>query len=160
METKVDKWNIKMMELADHVAGWSKDKSTVVGAVIVRGKDPISTGVNGFPSGCDDNKPERHERPLKYDWVLHAEENAIIKAAKYGHATDGADMYVNWFPCAKCAGMIVQAGIKRIFCDKEPDFDNVQFGAGFKLALEKLSEGGVEIIYMNFDAHRNAKDRQ
>jgi len=159
METKIDKWNIKMMELADHVAGWSKDRSTVVGAVIVRDKDPISTGVNGFPSGCDDNKPERHERPLKYDWVLHAEENAIIKAAKYGHATDGADMYVNWFPCAKCAGMIVQAGIKRIFCDKEPDFDNVQFGAGFKLALEKLSEGGVEVIYMNFDAHRNAKDR-
>jgi len=155
METKVkNDWNLKMMELADYVAGWSKDRSTVVGAVIVRGKDPISTGVNGFPSGCDDDKPERHERPLKYDWVLHAEENAIIKAAKYGHATAGADMYVNWFPCSKCAGMIVNAGIKRIFCDKEPDFDNVTFGAGFRLAIEKLTEGGVEIIYMNYDAHR------
>jgi dCMP deaminase len=159
METKINKWNLKMMELADHVAGWSKDRSQVVGAVIVRGKDPIAMGVNGFPVGCDDDKPERHERPLKYDWVLHAEENALLKAAKYGHSTDGADMYVNWFPCARCAGMIVNAGIKRLYCDKEPDFDNIQFGVGFKLALEKLSEGGVEVIYMNFDAHRNAKDR-
>ena len=150
---------LKMMEHADYIAGWSKDRSTVVGATIVRGKNPISMGVNGFPSGCDDSKPERHERPLKYDWVLHAEENAIINAAKYGQATNGADMYVNWFPCARCAGMIVQAGIKRLLCDKEPGFENVQFGAGFKLAIEKLTEGGVEIIYMNFEAHRNAKDR-
>jgi dCMP deaminase len=160
METKVNDWHLKMMQLADHIAGWSKDRSTVVGAVIVRGKDPIAMGVNGFPIGCDDDKEERHLRPLKYDWVLHAEENALLRAAKYGHATDGADMYVNWFPCAKCAGMIVNAGIKRIFCDKEPDFENVQFGAGFKLAIEKLREGGVEVIYMNFEAQRNAKDRQ
>jgi dCMP deaminase len=155
-EFTINGWNIKMMELADHIATWSKDRSTRVGAVIVRGKDPIAMGVNGFPCGCDDEKEERHQRPLKYDWVLHAEENAIIKAAKYGHATDGADMYVNWFPCSKCAGMIVNAGIKRIFCDQEPDFSNVQFGAGFKLALEKLYEGGVEVIYMNYEAHRNA----
>jgi hypothetical protein len=53
--------------------------------------------------------------------------------------------------------MIVQAGIKRIFCDKEPDFNNPQFGAGFELALEKLAEGGVEVIYMNFDANRQCK---
>ena len=160
MEAKVKKnWDLSMMELADHIAGWSKDRSTLVGAVIVRGKDPVALGVNGFPSGCDDDKEERHQRPLKYDWVLHAEENAIINAAKHGRPTDGADMYVNWFPCAKCAGMVVNAGIKRIFCDKEPDFENAQFGAGFRLALEKLNEGGVEIIYMNYEAHRDAKLR-
>jgi len=50
--------------------------------------------------------------------------------------------------------MIVNAGIKRICCDKEPDFSNPIFGAGFKLALQKLAEGGVEVIYMNYDAHR------
>ena len=154
-----ESWELKMMKLADYVAGWSKDRSTVVGAVIVRGKHPISTGVNGFPKGCDDSKEERHQRPLKYDWVLHAEENAICNAAAEGQATRGADMYVNWFPCAKCAGMIVQAGIKRIFCDKEPDFENKQFGAGFKLAIEKLTEGGVEIIYMNYKANRDANNR-
>ena len=53
--------------------------------------------------------------------------------------------------------MIVNAGIKRIFCNKEPNFNNPQFGAGFKLALEKLAEGGVEVIYMNYGANRQTK---
>lgn len=154
METKLTHWNLKMMQLADHVAQWSKDRSTKVGAVIVDINNPISMGYNGFPRGCNDDIEERHARPLKYDWVLHAEENAIMNAARHGIKTYGTDMYVNWFPCSKCAGMIVNAGIKRIFCDKEPDFDNVTFGAGFKLAIEKLTEGGVEIIYMDYDAHR------
>lgn len=149
-------WDLRFMELADHVAQWSKDRNTKVGAVIVKDRDPLSIGYNGFPRGCDDESDERHERPAKYDWVLHAEENAIINAARQGKMTMGADMYVNWFPCAKCAGMIVNAGIKRIFCDKEPDFTHPQFGAGFKLAIQKLAEGGVEVVYMNYEAHRNA----
>lgn len=147
-------WNLRFMQLADHVAQWSKDKSTKIGAVIVRERDPLSIGYNGFPRGCDDDCEERHERPLKYDWVLHAEENAIINAARQGNKVMGADMYVNWFPCAKCAGMIINAGIKRVFCDKKPDFNHPTFGASFKLSLEKLTEGGVEIIYMDYDAHR------
>lgn len=147
-------WNLRFMELADHVAQWSKDRSTKIGAVIVRDRDPISIGYNGFPRGCDDELDERHQRPLKYDWVLHAEENAIINAARQGNKTMGTDMYVNWFPCVKCAGMIINAGIKRVFCDNEPDFNHPTFGASFKLSLEKLNEAGIEIIYMNYEAHR------
>jgi dCMP deaminase len=147
-------WDLRFMQLADHVAQWSKDRGAKVGAVIVIGNNPISVGYNGFPRGCNDDVDERHERPAKYDWTSHAEENAIINAARNGQKILGADMYINWFPCAKCAGMIVNAGIRRIFCDKEPDFNNVQFGTGFKIAIEKLTEGGVEIIYMNYDANR------
>lgn len=146
-------WDLRFMEMADYVAQWSKDRSTKVGAVIVIDGNPI-IGYNGFPRGCNDDIDERHLRPIKYDWVLHAEENAIINAARLGQRTMGADMYVNWFPCARCAGMIVNAGIKRVYCDKEPDFNNKQFGTGFKLSIEKLNEGGVEIIYMNYDANR------
>lgn len=153
-KTEKTNWDLRFMVLADHIAQWSKDRSTKVGAVIVIDKNPVSMGYNGFPRGCNDDLDSRHERPTKYDWVLHAEENAIMNAARHGQRTLGADMYVNWFPCAKCAGMMVNAGIKRIFCDKEPDFNNPTFGAGFKLALEKLAEGGVEVIYMNYDANR------
>jgi dCMP deaminase len=98
---------------------------------------------------------ERHERPAKYSWVLHAEENAIINAARHGQKTMGTDMYVNWFPCSRCAGQIVNSGIKRVFCDKEPDWtatDN--WTTDQKIAHTKLKEGKVEIIYMNYDAHR------
>jgi dCMP deaminase len=154
MEIVKTNWDLRFMQLADHIAQWSKDRSTKVGAVIVVDKNPVSMGYNGFPRGCNDDLEERHARPAKYDWVLHAEENAIMNAARHGQKTLGSDMYVNWFPCSKCAGMIVNAGIKRIFCDREPDFNNVQFGAGFKMALQKLNEGGVEIVYMNYDAHR------
>ena len=151
------KWEKRYLDLAKHIAGWSKDPSRKIGAVAVGSKGQIlAQGYNGFPRGCNDEIEERHERPAKYDWVLHAEENAIMNAARHGQKTMGADMYVNWFPCAKCAGMIVNAGIRRIFCDKEPDFNNPQFGAGFKLALQKLDEGGVEVIYMNYESNRNA----
>ena len=148
-------WDLRFMQLADYVAQWSKDRSAKVGAVIVVDKNPVSMGYNGFPRGCDDDLEERHERPTKYLWVLHAEENSIINAARNGQKTLGADMYVNWFPCSRCAGQIVNSGIKRVFCDKEPDW-NVQgtWTADQKIAQQKLIEGGVEVIYMNYDAHR------
>lgn len=147
-------WDLRFMQLADYVAQWSKDRSSKVGAIIVVDRNPISIGYNGFPRGSDDDSDVRHERPVKYDWVLHAEENAIINAARNGISTKGADMYVNWFPCAKCAGMIVNSGIRRVFCDNEPDFNNSVYGDSFKLSLLKFAEGGVEVIYLNYVANR------
>jgi dCMP deaminase len=151
----IDKWDLRFMRLADlEIAQWSKDRSSKVGAVIVKDRELITSGFNGMPRGINDDIEARHERPEKYFWTIHAESNAIINAARQGKSTLGSDMYVNWFPCDICAGFIVQAGIKRVFCDKEPDLNNVKFGEGFKRALEILSEGGVEVIYMNYDAHR------
>jgi dCMP deaminase len=147
-------WDLRFMKLADYIAQWSKDHSTKVGAVIVIDKNPISMGYNGFPRGCDDDKKERHERPAKYDWVLHAEENAIMNAARHGAKTNGSTLYVNWFPCCKCAGMIINAGITRVVCDKEPDLNDERYGASWKIALEKLKEAKIEIVYMNYDANR------
>jgi deoxycytidylate deaminase len=69
-------------------------------------------------------------------------------------------MYVNWFPCSRCAGQIVNAGIKKIFCDKEPDWNvNDIWINDQKIAKQKLIEGNVEIIYMNFKANRNNGNR-
>ena len=145
-------WDLRFMELADHVAQWSKDRSAKVGATIVDDKEVVSMGYNGFPRGCNDDVEERHQRPEKYSWVLHAEENAIINAARKGVKTMGTTMYLNWFPCDRCAGMIVN--IKRIVCDKEPDFENPTFGVGFRRAIQKLNEGSVEITYLNYNANR------
>lgn len=158
MKNKIsEKWDLRFMVLADHIAQWSKDRSSKVGAVIVKDKNPISMGYNGFPRGCDDDAEERHERPEKYSWVLHAEENSIVNAARHGQKTSGADMYVNWFPCSRCAGQIVNAGIKRVFCNKEPDWtkdDN--WTKDHIIAKKKLDEANVEIIYMNYEANRSS----
>lgn len=151
----ITKWDVRFMRLADlEIAQWSKDRSSKVGAVIVKDREVISTGYNGFPRGCDDDLEARHERPEKYNWTIHAEPNAIINAARQGKSTLDCDMYLNWFPCEQCAGFIIQAGIKRLYCDKEPDFNDKKWGAGFIKAIEKLKEGGVEVIYMDYDAHR------
>ena len=110
-----DKWNARFMQLAQVASTWSKDKSTQVGSVIVSPKKEIlSMGYNGFPRGVDDNVPERHERPTKYEFVVHAEANALLNAGRNGTRLDGGVLYVTMPPCARCAGFIVQSGIKEV----------------------------------------------
>lgn len=151
------KWDLRFMRIADlEVAQWSKDKSSKVGAVIVKDREIVTSGFNGMPRGCNDNVKARHERPEKYHWMIHAEANAIVNAARQGKSTLDCDIYLNWYPCDVCSGLVVNAGIKRIFCDKEPEWDHLKWGEDFKRARTILAEGGVEVIYMNYDAHRKA----
>ena len=87
-------WDQRFMELALHVATWSKDRSTKVGCVIVGQYNEIkAVGYNGFVRGSDDSVDARHERPAKYDWTEHAERNAIYQAARCGVSLNGAKMY-------------------------------------------------------------------
>ena len=138
-------WNTRFIKLADYIAQWSKDENSKVGAVIVVDKNPISIGYNGFPRGSDDLVLSRHEKPAKYDWVLHAEENAIINAARHGHSVKGADMYLNWYPCHRCAGMIVNAGIKTLYVTEPPNTKHPTKGESFKIASQKLRESEVVV---------------
>ena len=114
-------WNDYFFNLCEVVSQKSKDPSTKVGAVIVNsGNSVISTGYNGFPIGVDDHDMSRYERPEKYIWTCHAEENAIAFAARNGISTNGATLYCNRLPCcARCTRLTLQAGIKKfiILCD-------------------------------------------
>ena len=157
---EINKWNKRFIEVADlQVAQWSKDRSSKVGAVIVKNGVILTTGYNGFPRGCNDDLEERHERPEKYQWVIHAELNSILNAARQGVSTVGADMYVNWYVCDRCAGNIVNAGIKRLFCDVEPDWDDPRSETfGFLRTRDILKEGGVEVHFLDYVAHRKGLD--
>ena len=114
-------WNDYFFDLCDVISSKSKDPSTKVGAVIVNsGNSIISTGYNGFPIGVNDTEAKRYERPEKYTWTCHAEENAIAFAARNGISTNGATLYCNRLPCcARCTRLAIQAGIRRfvILCD-------------------------------------------
>ena len=110
-----DKWNIRFMQMAQLISTWSKDQSTKVGCVIVSPEKAIlSMGYNGFPRGVDDNVPSRQERPTKYDFVVHAEENAILNAVRNGTRLEGGIMYVTMIPCSRCAGSVINSGIKEV----------------------------------------------
>lgn len=133
------------LALCDVAAQRSKDPSTQVGAVIVRGGDILSTGYNGMPAGLIET-PERWERPTKYALVVHAEENALLRAARNGISIKGATLYVSLFPCAKCARVIANSGIRELVFNKEK---TAMFARGdhhdFNLATTILSETGVAV---------------
>lgn len=117
-----------------------------VGAVIVKDRHAIATGYNGAPSGimhCEErggcirqqlNVPsgQRHELCM----ALHAEQNAIIQAAVMGNSVEGGTIYITHQPCAICAKMILNAGIKRIV---------IKEGYPDELAASILDEAGLKV---------------
>lgn len=90
-----------------------------VGCVIVRDKRMIAGGYNGSIHGdvhCIDvgcNVVDGH--CLR---TIHAEQNAILQCARFGIATEGADLYVTHLPCLQCTKSIIQAGIKQVYYEQ------------------------------------------
>lgn len=146
-----DKWNYRFMELALHISSWSKDTSTKVGCVIVSPEKAIlSMGYNGFPRGVNDDISARHERPTKYDFVVHAEENALLNAGRNGTRLNGGILYVTMPPCTHCAGSIIQSGIKEIFY-LEPEIQKQIPGwrDSLDISFTMFKEAGVKVTVLN-----------
>ena len=139
-------WDQYFMEMAELTAKRSTCMRRSVGAVIVKDNRAIATGYNGAPRGiahCEDRggclrqklgvpSGQRHEICM----ALHAEQNAIIQAAAMGHSIEGGTIYVTHQPCAICAKMIINAGIKRIV---------IREGYPDELAASILAEAGLNI---------------
>ncbi len=142
----MDKWDKRFMEMARVIASWAScyQENRKIGAVIVKNKRIMTTGYNGAPAGvktCVErgeclrrklNIPSGTRHELCY--AVHAEQNAIIQAAKLGVSIDGATLYCTHQPCVMCAKMIVNSGIVRVvYHEGYPD----------EFSREILSEGGV-----------------
>jgi len=124
-------WDDYFMAIAGEVSRRSTCLRRQVGAVLVVEKRILATGYNGAPSGvphCLDTgclrqqmavpSGERHELCRG----LHAEQNAMIQAAKHGVRIAGATLYTTHHPCSLCAKMAINAGIERIVCCEDyPD---------------------------------------
>lgn len=107
-------WDDYFMGFAIHASLKSKDPSTKVGCVVVGPDGEIrATGYNGIPRGVKD-APERLERPAKYLWVSHAEENAVAHAARVGVSLKSCRTYVTHHPCSRCARTLIQAGVEQV----------------------------------------------
>ena len=145
----MNKWDERFMSLAETVAEWSScfQQKRHVGAVVVRDKRILTTGYNGAPSGIE-SCAERGEclRRVKniasgtmqeVCYAVHAEQNAIIQAAKLGVSLEGAVMYVTHQPCVICTRMIINSGIKKvIYKNGYPD----------EFALQLFSMSDVELV--------------
>jgi dCMP deaminase len=138
-----DKWDDRYMDMAKLVATWSKDPSSKIGAVAVNEKGQIlTTGYNGFPRGiADDDRLD--DRPVKYKYIVHAEQNAIYNATYNGVSLHGSTMYVAGLPCCSdCAKGIIQVGVRRVVMNGDPT--NERWEESTKLTLDMFKESGVE----------------
>ena len=138
-------WDGRFLGLAAHIAGWSKDPSTQVGCVIVGpDREVRSTGFNGLPRGITDTRERLEDRELKYLLICHAEENAIMHAARIGISLKGCTVYVTWPPCTRCARSLIQAGVSEAVYPASAKVPE-RWAGDFTLASEMLAEAGVTL---------------
>ena len=144
----MDKWDKRFMQLTEVVGSWSScyKPDRHVGAIIVKDKRILTTGYNGAPAGVS-SCAEREEcirvkngiksgTCQEFCYAVHAEQNAIIQAAKLGLAVDGSTLYCTHQPCTICARMIINAGIKRVV---------YKYGYPDEFSLKLFNESGVTI---------------
>lgn len=126
-------WPDYFMEIAWVVSSRANCSRRPVGALIVIEQRIISTGYNGTPFGvknCDEGGCSRCESdaPRHYGYstclCVHAEQNAIVLAARQGTATKDATLYVTLRPCLGCLKEIIQAGISKIVYDQPFDYED------------------------------------
>lgn len=131
-QDKIDRLYLRMAFI------WSENSYAVrrkVGCLIVKNNSIISDGYNGTPSGfpnvCESvvckkpNDPScsgggteclhcEYAELTTYNYVLHAEANAITKLSKSNNSSEGATIYVTDEPCLECSKLIIQSGIRRV----------------------------------------------
>jgi dCMP deaminase len=119
-----DDYFMRMARLADTRSTCFRRQ---VGAVIVRERHVIATGYNGNPKGfahCEDIGCIREELEVpsgqnhELCTGLHAEQNALLQAARFGAAVEGGTMYTTVFPCVICVKMLINAGIREVVYDE------------------------------------------
>ena len=151
----ISSWDRRFLAVAMQVSCWSKDPSSKMGAVIANSDHRLVTlGYNGFPKQVEDTKSRRHNKNVKYELVVHAEVNALLIA---GSAALGGTVYL-YGPrpiCARCAGILIQAGIKRAVAIRPPpcdettakplrDSSQMDWAESGRLALQMFNEAEVE----------------
>ncbi len=139
-----DQWDVRFLRLAQHIAGWSKDPSTRVGAVITRpDRTILSLGYNGFPRGCADDRTLYDDRPVKLARTVHAEINAILTASE---RPLGCTIYVApLHPCPNCAGAIIQSGVRRVVYTSTGD--PARWASEFDAARTMFREADVITVH-------------
>ncbi len=145
----MDKWDERFMDMAFKVSTWSScfKEDRQVGAVITKDKRILTTGYNGAGSGIKSCKEKGECLRVKLSiasgtrhelcYAVHAEQNAIIQAAKLGVSVEGATLYCTHQPCVICAKMIINSGIKRVV---------YKHGYPDDFSVEMFKEAGVEVL--------------
>ena len=142
---QVNKWDIRYLGLAKHVASWSKDPSTQTGAVIMRpNKSVASIGFNGFPVSMPDHEALYNDREEKYSRIIHCEMNAMEFSGDVSHK--GYTLYTwPFLSCDRCFVHMVQSGITRFVAPMANEDQLSRWGEAFERVRGYGQECGVTI---------------
>ena len=148
--SRIDKENY-YLDIAETVLARSTCRRQRYGALIVRDDEIVATGYNGAPANilsCADRKrclrrdmeiPSGTKQEICY--AVHAEQNAIIQAARLGIKIDGATLFCTHQPCVICAKMIINAGIVRVvYKNGYPDEFSMQLFREANVRVEKYED--------------------
>lgn len=102
------------MDIAERFALVSKCERLKVGAIIVKNGSILAHGWNGTPSGYKTNCCE-DENGATSPFVLHAEQNVLVKMAKSTESIEGAELFCTHSPCSECSKLLAQSGIKKVY---------------------------------------------
>ncbi|NLF89408.1 cell division protein DedD [Candidatus Bathyarchaeota archaeon] len=144
-------WDRYFLDMCEAVAARATCDRGKCGSVIVKDKRIMTTGYVGAPAGlphCDEaghdlRRMINEEGQITQHCVrtLHAEQNAILQAARFGIPLEGSTLYCKMTPCRTCAMMVVNAGIKRVVCEKRYHAD--------KDTIEIFRQAGIDLTIMN-----------
>jgi len=144
-------WDDYFLEIMETVAKRANCDRGRAAAVVVKDRRIIATGYVGAPAGlptCDeighlikivyDERGGEHKHCVR---TTHAEANAIAQAARHGTSIAGGTIYTRMAPCLDCTKLLINAGIKRVVCQRRyhADHDSLVF----------LEQAGVELVVLN-----------
>lgn len=158
--TKRPDWDEYFLKLAMLASERATCPRMHCGCVLVKNKNVIATGYNGSIPG-DEHCEDIGCLVIDSHCVrtVHAEMNAIVQAARRGHAVDGAIAYVTNMPCTTCAKALITAGVKRVvvFSDFH-DTLAMQFFSKAGVPIDRHSMPSTEITY-NLKDYSSAKPK-
>jgi dCMP deaminase len=150
-----DEYFLKILDTVSERATCDRGRN---GCIIVKDKRVLTTGYVGSPPGLPHCDEIGHDMRKVFDEqgnvsqhcvrTVHAEQNAILQAAKFGISIEGATMYVKLEPCRVCAMMIISAGIKRVVCKK-------RYHAADE-TREMFKQAGIELVAMSEETENYA----
>ena len=146
----IPSWDEFFMRHVYLAASKSKDPRTKIGAALVKDGIIISEGFNGFARAVKD-LPERYlDKETKYKFVVHAECNAILNAARHGISTNHSILYTNGIPCENCGKTVIQAGVEEVVIHKQwPDIPSEIWRSSIEITKVMFKESKVKIRVLN-----------
>lgn len=142
-----DKWQQYFIDQLHRTQEMSEDANTKVAAMIIDTEDKVvvSVGYNCLPRGVK-HISERSQRPMKYDYVSHAEVSCLTNALRLNVAVKGLTMLVSLGCCPSCTCALINSGIKEVVTPPL-DYNQTSCGDKYQHSEVMMKEAGVEWVF-------------